>query len=329
MRNLIFIFVVLCNSIYAQNSHLSFNGITLNGGAATVYSNLVKKGFYQSTDKDYTVEGTFIIPRASIEVLRTEESNKAFGVEISYILPTKWGMEATKDTLIDYIQKKYKAVWIGGYGKDKYEVNQYITPDKTKGVFILFHPYTYDGDGRTEFPITLAILDKTNYMNYIVSKKPHLEFLGIPINGTIDSFQKKLASKGIQIDPQRNRYGGKGIRKFKGNFYGYKGCEIDVVYHENTNIVFRVDVFIKNAPETNDKIMGKIAYQVGDYYKKGNLRSVEQWSSDYSSCKIKATRYNGEVEFDDVLGNINNSSVSITHSVTVSFWDDFNDTRYY
>jgi len=329
MRNIIFFFVVLCNSIYAQNSHLTFNGISLNADAGTVYSNLVKKGFFQSTDKDYTVEGTFIIPRATIEVLRTGEANKAFGVEISYTLPTNWGMEATRDTLVDYIQKHYKAVWAGGYGKDKYEVRQYITPDKSKGVFILFHPYTYEGDGRTEIPITLAILDKSNYMNYIVSKRPHLDFLGIPINGTIDNFQKKLASKGILIDNQRNRYAGKGIRKFKGNFYGYKGCEIDVVYHENTNIVFRVDVYIKDTPETNDKVMEKIAYQVGEYYKRGNLRSVEQWSSDYTSCTIKATRYNGEVEFDDVLGNINISSVSITHSVTVSFWDDFNDTRYY
>ena len=93
----------------------------------------------------------------------------------------------------------------------------------------------------------------------------------------------------------------------------------------------RILKFIKenNLIETNDKVIGKIAYQVGDYYKKGNLSSVEKWSSDYSSCKIKATRYNGEVEFDDNLGEINISSVSFTHNVTVSFGDDFNDTRYY
>lgn len=329
LKCVLLILAFWCNSIYSQNTHLLFKGIPLNGDAAIVYNNLVKKGFYQSTEKDYTVTGTFIIPKADIEVLRTEESKKAYGVEISYTLPSKWGMEATMDTLVDYIKKTYKAVWAGGYGKDGYEVSQYITPDKSKGVFILFNPYAFEDDGRTEFPVTLAIIDKSNYMNHIVSKRPHLGFLGIPINGTIDSFQKKLASKGIHIDGQRNRYAGKGVRKFKGNFYGYKECEIDVVYHENNNIVFRVDVYIRNSPETNDKVMGEIAYQVGEYYKKGNLRSVEKWSSDYSSCKIKATRYNDEVEFDDNLGEINISSVSFTHNVTVSFGDDFNGTRYY
>ena len=329
LKAVLIILAFWCNSTYSQNMHLTFNGIALNGDAGTIYSNLVKKGFYQSTDKDYTVEGTFIIPKAHIEVLRTDESNKGYGVEISFTLPSKWGMEITKDTLVDYIKRTYKAVWAGGYGKDGYDVQQYVTPDKNKGVFILYHPYSFEGDNRKEYTITLALLDKSNYMNYIVSKRPHLDFLGIPINGTIDSFQIKLASKGILIDSKRNRYAGKGIRKFKGNFYGYKECEIDVVYHENNNIVFRVDVYIRNSPETNDKVMEKIAYQVGEYYKKGNLSSVEKWSSDYSSCKIKATRYNGEVEFDDNLGEINISSVSFTHNVTVSFGDDFNDTRYY
>lgn len=327
MRSVLFLlFTVLCNSICAQNTHLTFKGITLSGDAGTLYSSLVKKGFYQSTDKDYTVTGTFIIPRAEIEVLRTEESNKAYGVEIGYTLPSKWGMEVTRDTLVDYIKKTYKARWVGGYGQDGYEVQQYVTPDNSKGVFILFHPYAFEDDGKTEFPITLALLDKSNYMSYIVSKRPHLDFMGIPINGTIDAFQKQLANKGILIDSQKNRGIGKGIRIFKGNFFGYKGCEIDVVYHENNNIVFRVDVYIKDAPETNDNVMGKIAHQLGRYYKKGNLRSSEQWSSDYSSCKIKATRYNSEVEFDDILGDINISSVSIAHHVTVSFGDYFNQT---
>ncbi len=329
MRNVLLILVFVCNSLYSQNTHLPFNGIQLNGDATTIYNNLVKKGFYQSIDKDYTVTGTFIIPKAEIEVLRTEESNKGYGVEIRYTLPSKWGMEATRDTLINYLRKTYKAIWVGGYGENGYEVSQYITPDRSKGVFILFNPYAFEDDDRMEFPITLAILDKSNYMNYIVSKIPHLNFLGIPINGTIDSFQKKLADKGILIDSQRNRYAGKGIRKFKGTFCGYKDCEIDVVYHENTNIVFRVDVAIRNTPETNDKVMGKIAYQVGEYYKKGNLHSSEKWSSDYTSCKIMATRYNGEVDFDDILGEINISSVSLTHYVTISFADASNGTRYF
>lgn len=120
LKAVLIILAFWCNSTYSQNTHLTFNGIALNGDAGTIYSNLVKKGFYQSTDKDYTVEGTFIIPKAHIEVLRTDESNKGYGVEISFTLPSKWGMEITKDTLVDYIKRTYKAVWAGGYGKDGY-----------------------------------------------------------------------------------------------------------------------------------------------------------------------------------------------------------------
>lgn len=317
-----------CNSIYSQNSHLVFKGIPLNGDPAVIYSKLVKKGFYQSTNKDYTVEGTFIIPQAEIEILRTYGSNNNYGVEISYTLPTKWGMEATRDTLIDYIQKTYKAVWAGGYGKDGYEVLQYITPDKNKGIFILHHPSSYEGDGRTKFPISLAILDKSNFMKYVVSEIPHLDFLGIPINGFIDSFQKKLANKGIFIDSQNNRYAEKGVRIFKGSFYGYKDCEIKVLYNEKNNIVFRVDVIIKDFPETNDNVIGTIVHQLTTHYKQANLKSIKRWSSDHASCEIMASRENGEIS-EDILGKVTISGLNFTHHVIVSFWDDFNWTRNY
>lgn len=65
----------------------------------------------------------------------------------------------------------------------------------------------------------------------------HLKFMGIPITGTLSSFQAKLASKGCVVDKQNNKYVPKGCRVFKGNFAGNKASIY--VYYTDKNIVYR------------------------------------------------------------------------------------------
>ena len=54
----------------------------------------------------------------------------------------------------------------------------------------------------------------------------HLEFMGIPITGSITSFQSKLIAKGCSVSKDTNQYP-IGIRAFKGIFAG-KDCDIIV-----------------------------------------------------------------------------------------------------
>ena len=72
----------------------------------------------------------------------------------------------------------------------------------------------------------------------------HLKFMDIPINGSINSFQKKLIKKGILPDSQRNS-GKAGIRSFKGDFYGYD-ADIIVFFDKYTQKVYMARAIINS-----------------------------------------------------------------------------------
>lgn len=66
----------------------------------------------------------------------------------------------------------------------------------------------------------------------------HLKFMGIPLNGSIASFQAKLQAKGVRYDAEGSRHLPVGTRAFKGTFSGEK-ADIYVYYNEKTKVVYR------------------------------------------------------------------------------------------
>lgn len=70
----------------------------------------------------------------------------------------------------------------------------------------------------------------------------HLEFMGIPINGSISSFSTKLKNKGFTL-LKGNEQLPIGIRGFDGVFAGEE-CELYVYYNPKTRIVYKCSVFI-------------------------------------------------------------------------------------
>ena len=66
----------------------------------------------------------------------------------------------------------------------------------------------------------------------------HLEFMGIPIDGTINSFQTKLLAKGCSL-AGNNKELPSGVRGFKGIFAGIDS-EIIVWYNHRTKEVYQV-----------------------------------------------------------------------------------------
>ena len=89
------------------------------------------------------------------------------------------------------------------------------------------------------------------------AKTEHLKFLGIPITGSIDAFQKKLADKGIY--PDKYSFPILNSENFKGNYAGYN-ARISVDYDEST--VNTVNVFINvyaKDKKTHDIHFNKLA----------------------------------------------------------------------
>ena len=65
----------------------------------------------------------------------------------------------------------------------------------------------------------------------------HLKFMGIPINGTLESFSQKLVAKKI-----KSIQASEGIGVFNGTFAGKMNCNIFVATVPNRNIVSKVVV---------------------------------------------------------------------------------------
>ena len=67
----------------------------------------------------------------------------------------------------------------------------------------------------------------------------HLKFMGIPINGTLESFSQKLVAKKI-----KSIQAAEGIGLFNGTFAGKMNCNIYVATVPNRNIVSKVVVIL-------------------------------------------------------------------------------------
>lgn len=76
----------------------------------------------------------------------------------------------------------------------------------------------------------------------IPAQAQHLQFMGIPLTGTITQFQQKLAAKGVTHDKRLSALSDKGTRVFKGSFAG-SDATIVVMYSVNTKIVYAAKAY--------------------------------------------------------------------------------------
>lgn len=73
----------------------------------------------------------------------------------------------------------------------------------------------------------------------------HLEFLGIPINGTINQFQNELFNKGFKISPD-NKKVGNGKRLYVG-YFANERCNLAIHYNKKTKDVYECRVLLHNS----------------------------------------------------------------------------------
>lgn len=130
-----------------------------------------------------------------------------------------------------------------------------------------------------------------------VSAQQHLKFMGIPLTGSIDNFQRKLAAKGIQPDREFNRMMPFGSRCFKGRFTG-KNCTFHAYYTDNKT-VYRAKAVYSNEDEgLADQFYEEIKAMLLKKYEGGRL--LEFTHEGYDACSIMALAADGET----VLGSI-------------------------
>ena len=70
----------------------------------------------------------------------------------------------------------------------------------------------------------LFLLSLMLMFSFVLSAQTeHMKFAGIPLNGSIEQFQKKLVAKGFRLNTKMSKMLPVGTRSFVGTFAGKKG----------------------------------------------------------------------------------------------------------
>lgn len=132
----------------------------------------------------------------------------------------------------------------------------------------------------------------------VMAQQEHLKFMGIPLNGSITSFQDKLKAKGISYDRVASAKTNAGVRCFNGIFSGEK-ARIYVYYNEKTKIVYRAKAVLEYSnKEIGERKFEKFKSMLKDKYLTAYAKDSEQ--DGYPSMGMLVY----DNEFDKSLGII-------------------------
>lgn len=94
----------------------------------------------------------------------------------------------------------------------------------------------------------LFLLITLTFIALGASAQKHMSFMGIPLDGHINTFTSKLRNKGATLHPD-NKYLSTGSRLFKGTYYD-QDADILVSYNAKTGIVYQARVTILGDSES-------------------------------------------------------------------------------
>ena len=148
----------------------------------------------------------------------------------------------------------------------------------------------------------------------------HLKFMGIPLNGTIDNFQQKLAAKGIYVDKEWNKRARFGKRYFKGKFTG-ETCHISIFYTKK-KIVYGAQVYYSSSNEADaDIFYKKIKILLQSKY--GNEYTKTEMKNGYEQFTVGILNPDGSL-FGSIFLNMDKDRINYgetLYSVAVSYYD--------
>ena len=173
------------------------------------------------------------------------------------------------------------------------------------------------------FTFVLLLSFSTN-----IDAQQHLKFMGIPINGSIDNFQQKLASKGIYPSKEMNRNTPFGVRCFTGRFTG-KQCNI-YVYYTDSKIVYRAKaVYSEQDEDLVDSYYKEVKDMLDNKYA---LEESENETSDgYPSHRIYVTDETDSRSLGQIVlykSKFNGDYGYVSYSIHVVYYDDSNQIKH-
>lgn len=125
----------------------------------------------------------------------------------------------------------------------------------------------------------------------------HLTVMGIPITGSINTFQQELLAKNYRLNTRENKSLPIGQREFKGRFSGHE-CSLRAYYFPDDKIVYKVRVSIDFVYESSaDNAYKEIKGNLQRKYKNASIKTGSTDGHESISAMIID-------EEDDILGFI-------------------------
>lgn len=155
----------------------------------------------------------------------------------------------------------------------------------------------------------------------------HMNFMGIPINGTLSQFCAKLVNqKGCSYE---RRQESDGFYELSGKFAGCNNCEFYVFNNENTKQVYHIDVYLPKC-NTWSGIKNQYLRVVRDYNNNPDFELHEQTSDFespyYEGCgnEVEAVQ-NEKIDYSTVFYNGSSGLLLVKISkfmqVKISYYD--------
>lgn len=174
--------------------------------------------------------------------------------------------------------------------------------------------------------ISLLVLFVLTLVSMNVHAQDHLKFMGIPLDGTINQFQAKLAAKGVTLDVAANKHVRVGARAFKGSFSG-KNAQIFVYYDESSKVVYRAKAVIEsydiNIWENNyNYFVNMLSTKYSDAYtEEGKHENKESLSFHVPNDELAVYKYLGTID-------VYRSTNLYTFTVHVDYSDTVNSIKH-
>lgn len=165
------------------------------------------------------------------------------------------------------------------------------------------------------------------YAIFANAETEHLKFMGIPITGTIDAFQKNLANKGIY--PDKNSFSFLNSKFFKGSFAGYDAI-ISVDYNESTVYQVRVNIHVHaNDKKTHDIHFNKLANIIESKFTDDQELIEVKKDTNKGHERILLITLNGYIIIDGQYCFFNNTSKSKYDVEIPELFVTYFDKEYY
>ena len=128
----------------------------------------------------------------------------------------------------------------------------------------------------------MFLLLAVSFCSTLLAQNEHLKFMGIPLNISVDAFQKQLEIKGMSRVPDIDLTKDMPIRQFKGNFSGMP-CVISLVYNVKNKIVYKAIVlYASEIEDMNQKFYEDIKNRLMLKYSQQNMK--EDTDNGFPCC---------------------------------------------